>query len=110
MEPHVDDERQPLLQTPIQDSHRLSSDEDQNQSSGLHDSRNLSDPKEPSNGQLAVILGSIWVRSETYHYIDVFILGSQSDFFDSLECSSPHLVRISTFSMLPELQILPFPL
>ena len=63
MEPHVDDERQPLLQTAIQDSDRPSSDEDENQSSGLHDPSNQSDLKEPSNGHLAVILGSIWVRS-----------------------------------------------
>ncbi len=65
MEPHVDDERQPLLQTAIQDLDRLSSDEDGNQSSGLHDLSNRSDLKEPSNSQLAVILGSIWVRSKT---------------------------------------------
>ena len=74
MEPHVDDERQPLLQTPIPETDRPSSDEDENQSSGLHDPSHPSDLNEPSNGQLAVILGSIWVHSEiTYDDITLTV-------------------------------------
>ena len=59
MEPHLDDERKSLLQTAIQDSDRLRTDEDENQSSGMRDSSNQSDLEEPSNGHLAVILSSI---------------------------------------------------
>ena len=64
MEPQLADERQPLLRNTIQDLQSPNTALGEAHNNKQQDSNNGSDPKELSNGQLAVILGSVWVRPE----------------------------------------------
>ena len=92
-----DDERQPLLPNAIQDSIRQSPAEDENQSTGVYDPNDRRSLKEFSNGQLAVILGSIWVRSEHdrwIYYVDDPTLRFDTNLYDRLGCFSQRLVSM----------------